>query len=256
MEQLIHSAALYCEPNHEGHVSIAWVEGAVHLLRSHGLQVREYGVGETPVCSLGAYAFRDNDPQLLAAVRSGVLRDLELYCHPRNRRDLLADWDGTASVSFSRGYVHVGLPASSGVSLASLLRQTYALARPLAPWPYGIAYPRFSSKAPDMYALGIIGGDFPYPDVSREDLDRIGCWYHERMGRRRYLKGRLRDVYSANLLSAKHVRARVGKDKTLLTAGWGEFTQLDDAMWLWTVAEDDIPEVRAALRGTKLLLCA
>jgi hypothetical protein len=51
------------------------------------------------------------------------------------------------------------------------------------------------------------------------------------------------------------VNARVGKDKTLLTAGWGEFTQIDDAMWLWTVREEELAQVRAALRRARLLIC-
>lgn len=254
MKQLIHSAALYCEPEREGHVSVEWLEGALQLLRSNGLHVREYGLGETPVYPEGSYPFRDGS-QVLAAVRTGALRYLELYCHPEKRRHLIADWDGTATVSFSHGYVHIGLPASSRVSLAALLRQTYALAVPLAPWAYGIAFSRSSSKDPGMYALGIIGGDYPYPDESQEDLDRVSCWDHELTGRRRHLKGRLRDVYPANLLSSAHVNARVGKDKTLLTSGWGEFTQLDDVMWLWTVPGEDIATVRAALIRSKLLIC-
>src|SRR5271157_4641716 len=147
MEQLIHSAALYCERDREGHVSVQWLEGALQLLRSHGLHVREYSVTETPVCSEGSYAFRENDSRLLAALRSGALRDLFLYCHPEERRDLVFDWDGTATIRLSSGYVHVGLPATSGVRLDELLQQTYALARPLGSWPYGTAYSRSSSKA-------------------------------------------------------------------------------------------------------------
>jgi hypothetical protein len=254
MKQLIHSAALYCEREREGHVSVEWLEGALQLLRSHGLHVREYGLGETPVCSEGLYPFRDGS-EVLAAVRTGVLRYLELYCHPENRQGLIADWDGVAIIAFSRGYAFVGIPATGGVSLDDLLRQTYALARPLAPWAYGIGYSRSSSKAPDMYAVGVIGGDFPYPDETQEDLDRISYWSNELMDRRRHLKGRLRDVYPANLLSTKHVNARVGNDKTLLTAGWGEFTKIDDAMWLWTVPDEDIANVRAALRRARLLIC-
>jgi hypothetical protein len=258
MEQVILSAALYCEREHAMHVSEEWLDGALRLLRSHGLQVRECCLGRTPVCREGRYALGDGS-RARAAVRTGVLRYLELYCHPSQRRHILADWDGLAYVTFSRGYVYVGLPASSGVGHGELLRQTYALARHLGPWPYGIAYSRSSSLGPCMYGIGVISGCYPALwDVSPEEEDRISCWNHELTltGRRRHLKGRLRDVYPANLLSAKHVRARLGNGKTLLTSGWGEFTRLDNRTWLWTVPEDDIPKVREALGPTKLLLCA
>ncbi|WP_143393164.1 hypothetical protein [Fimbriiglobus ruber] len=254
MDQLIYSVALYCEREREGSVSEAWLDGVLELLASHGLYVREYSVTETPVCEEGDYAFQPNDPRLLAAVRSGVLRDLFLYCHPQERRGLVFDWNGCAAITLSSGEVFMGLPATSGVRLDELLRQTYALARPFGSWPYGIAYSRSSSMAPSMYAYGFIGGA-AYMNVTRGERDRISCWRNELMERRSHLEGRLRDVYPANLLSAIHTNARVGEDRTLLNAGWGEFTEIDDKVWLWTVPEEDISEVRAVLIQANLLIC-
>lgn len=255
MEQMIQSAALYCKCEHEGYVSLEWLEGALQLLRSNGLRPREYTVTETPACPEGSYVFRNDDPRLQAAARSGVLRDLYLYCHPQKRRGLIFDWDGVATVRLSSGYVHIGIPESCGVTLSELLRQSYFLARPLASWGYGIAYLRLSSRAPGMYAIGIIGGHPPYPDVTRKDRDRISCWSREFDGRCRHLRGLFRDVYPANLLSSLHVNASVGRGKTLLTSGWGEFARLDEAMWLWTVPEGDIPTIRAALERADLIIC-
>jgi hypothetical protein len=255
MDQLIHSAALYCEREVRGHVSMAWLESVLHLFTSRGLRVREYTLPDNPICPENSYAFQDNDPQLIAAVQTGVLRELKLYCHATRKRDLFMRWDGIGTVNLSEGYVHVGVPATSELSLANLLLQTYTLARPMANWIYGIGYMRSTSKAPCMYAVGVIGGDFPYPDVRREDLDRVSCWNHELLGQRRHLNGCLRDVYPANLLSPSHIGSRVGKDKTLLTAGWGEFTQIDDNRWLWTVPDEEIANVRAALQPAGLLIC-
>ncbi len=259
MEQLTHSAALYCDPEPKGHVSLAWLDGALTLLRSHGLRVREYSLGDNPVCSAGSYAFRDNDPQLLAAIQTGSLRFLDLYCHSKKRRHLLMNWEGVATISLPKSYVHVGVLATSGLSVEELLRRSYALAKPFGPWRYGIGYARSAQKAPCMYALGIGGGArYPDPTETEEDRERIGCWYRELLfaSRRRHLHGYFRDVYPANLLSAKHVKALVGKNKKLLTAGLGELTPLDEEMWLWTVPEEEIPKARVALKRAKRLLCA
>jgi hypothetical protein len=258
MEQLIQSAALYCHEGGPGHVTREWLEGAINLLRSHGQRVREYAVADNPVCSEGTYDFRDNDPQLDAAIRSGALRSLYLYCHSHKLRGLLFSWEGAASINLAEGNAHVGLPVMGDVSLDELLRQTYLLSKPFALWQYGIGYFRSSEKAPSLYAAGILGGTrYPDPNESEEDRERIGCWYRELLfaGRRRHLRGYLRDIYPANLLSTEHVNARAGDNKTLLTAGWGTFTPLDDGIWIWTVPDEDIPEARATLLRADLLIC-
>jgi hypothetical protein len=256
MEQVINSAALYCQESAEGHVPIEWLEGALNLFDSYNVRVREYGVAENPVCPAGVYSFPATERQLRAAVQTGTLRYLELYHHTHQQRESVTDWEGLAIVNFSQGYAYLGLPTGCGARLDDLIRRTHSLVRNLSSWGYGIGYSRPGTKAPSLYAVGVLGGSsFPYPDETDEDLDRVACWDHELHGARRHLKDRLRDVYPANLLSTAHVNARVGKNKTLLTAGWGNFTQLDVAMWLWTVPDDDIATVRAELRLAGLLLC-
>jgi hypothetical protein len=255
MEQLIHSAALYGRRGSPGHVSLKWLEGTVDLLRSFGLRVREYGISANRVCAEGTYAFQDNNPELHAALHTESVRSLELYCHSRKRRDLLMDWEGAAILDFAEGDAQVAVPASRCMRLDDLLRRTYTLAKPLALWKYGIGYARSSLKAPALYAVGIAGGAGYYDTYDPEDNKRIGCWFRELLFARRHLEGYFRDVYPANLLSVEHVNAQIGKNKTLLTAGWGEFTQIDDAMWLWTVPDKDIPKARAALRRARLLIC-
>jgi hypothetical protein len=126
----------------------------------------------------------------------------------------------------------------------------------LASWRYGIGYSRSSLKAPCMYAIGIIGGAaYPDPNDAEEDLDRIACWLHELRGPRRHLNGYFRNIYPVNLLSTEHVNTQVGENKTLLTAGWGEFNQIDDGLWIWTVPDEDIPKARDALLRAMVLLC-
>src|SRR5260370_252879 len=235
MEQLIQSAALYGEADGKGHVPVEWLDGALDLLRSCGLHVREYGVVDNPVCPEGMYPFRGDDPQLASAIRTGSLRSLELYCHSRKRRNLLFDWEGVVSIDLSESDIHVGLPATCVLTLDELLRRTYALAKPLASWRYGIGYFRSSRKAPSLYAAGILGGSlYPDPGETEKDRERIGCWYRELLfaSRRRHLKGHFRDVYPANLLSAEHVQARLGGGKTLLTSGLGRLTPVDQGLWI------------------------
>jgi hypothetical protein len=256
MEQLIHSAALYCERGSSGHVSAEWLNGVLTLFNSNGLQIREYSMEDNEVCSEGSYPFRDNDPQLYAAVRTGTLQYLTVYCHSTKRRHLLMNWEAVVTMDLSEGFTHLGVPVSCGIAHEELLRQAYALAKPITSWRYGIGYSRSSLKAPCMYAVGIGGGAlYPDPDETEEDRERIGCWYREMRYHRRHLEGHFRDVYPANLLSTAHVNVRVGKNKTLLTAGWGEFAPIDEGLWLWTVPDEDIPEARAALLQAEVLLC-
>ena len=130
--------------------------------------------------------------------------------------------------------------------------------KPVTTWGYGIGYSRSALKAPCMYAVDIHGGVLhPDPNEPREERERIGCWYRELLfaSRRRHLKGYFRDVYPANLLSTAHVNAPLGESKTLLTAGWGRFTPIDEGLWIWAVADEDIPKARAALHQAGLLLC-
>jgi hypothetical protein len=258
VEQLIQSAALYCQRDTEGHLSIEWLDGVIQLLTSHALPVREYGVERNPVCRGGLYSFREENRQLYAALRTGKLRSLELYCHTQERRDLVFDWEGNANIDLGDGYVHVGLPVSSGLSADELLRQTYLLARSSAAWRYGIAYRRSSELAPSLFAVGFQGGRGVIGSgEAQEESERIGCWFRELLfpEDRRHLRGYFRDVYPANLLSAEHVNARLGRKKTLRTAGWGTFTPLDEGHWLWTLPEEDIPPARAALVQAGFLIC-
>src|SRR5579859_7119649 len=216
MDQMIHSAALYCAPDSQGYISLHWLDGALHLFESYGVQVRAYGLGENAVCSSGIHTLGKNDSQLRAAVRSGVLRFLELYSHSVKRLKDVVDWEATAIINLSKGDVQFGLPARCGILLPELIRRTYALAKPLAAWRYGIGYVRAMAKSPSFYAVGVLGGSaYPYADESQEDLDRVGAWLHEKLGRKRYLHGYLRDVYPVNLLSEEHVNARIGKKKLL-----------------------------------------
>jgi hypothetical protein len=253
---MINSAALYSEPDAPGYVSLEWLDGVRAFFRSNGLHIREYGVSATSVCGEGSYAFRDGDPQLYAAVRTGAVRYLELYCHSQPRRDLVFGWEAVAHVSLSKGDAHLGLPASLGMTHEELLRQTYALAMPLIAWRYGIAYSRSALKAPDLYAVGILGGVlYPDPEDTAEDKQRVGCWGRELLFDRRHLRGYFRDVYPANLLSAAHVDAPLGAKKTLRTVGLGKLTEIDAGLWLWTVPEEELPKARSALQQAGLLLC-
>ncbi len=256
MQQLIDSAALYCEPDVPGHVSMAWLEGVFDFFRLHGLRVREYGISGTSVCAEGSYEYRDQDLRLHAAVRTDTVRYLELYCHSQQRGDLVFDWEAAASVSLSKGDAHLGLPASIGVNHDDLLQQTYALAMSLTAWRYGIAYRLPTLRAPSFYAVGICSLPLSIdPDFSEEDEERVGCWQDELLFYRRHLNGFFRDVYPANLLSAAHVNAPLGDKDTLLTAGLGKLTLLEDGLWLWTVSEEDLPKARSALHRAGLLLC-
>jgi hypothetical protein len=256
MEQVIHSAALYCERDISARVSLRWFDNAMSLLTSYGQRIREYSVADNPVLPAGSYPFQENDPQLTQALRSGALSCLYLYCHTKKRRHLLFDWEAVAILNLSEGYAHFGLPATCGMNLHDLLARAHALANLSAPWRYGIAYSRSALRAPSLYAVGILGGAaYPDPNESDEERDRVACWDQELHCRCRHLRGHFRDVYPVNLLSTEHVNTLIGETKTLLTAGWGRFTQIDDGIWIWTVPDEDIPKARAALLRANVLLC-
>jgi hypothetical protein len=146
-----------------------------------------------------------------------------------------------------------------GIKLDELLRRAHAVAKGIAPWRYGIAYLRSSLLAPCMYAIGIGGGvHSALSKESEEDRERNGAWFRELLDSDegcRHLTGHFRDVYPANLLSTAHVNARVGRSRTLLTAGWGTFTPIDEGLWIWTVPEKDIPKARTALIRAELMIC-
>jgi hypothetical protein len=255
MGQLIQSATLYCAEGVEGHVSAEWLDATVNLLKSHRLCIREYVIPDNPVCKGGTHAFRESDPQLYAAVKTEKLRSVELYCHPRKQHNLLWEWNGAAILSLTHSNAYLGLPASCRTPLDELLRQLYSLAKPITSWPYGIGYFRSSELAPSLYAVGVGGGPGqPDPTDTNRDRLRRGLWLNELICQFRHLHGHFRDIYPANLLSAEHVNARLGK-KTLLTAGWGTFTPLDEGHWLWTVPEEDIRPAREALVQAGLLIC-
>jgi hypothetical protein len=204
----------------------------------------------------GPKIFENNDPSLFNAAKHGSLRTVDVLCHSRKKKGLLMNWEGAATMNLLEGYAHLGLPAHYGVSLGELLRRTFTMAKSIAPWGYGIGYSRSSLKAPCMYAVGVGGGSLEsHLNETEEERERIGCWYREMRYHRHHLEGHLRDVYPANLLSNEHVNARVGQNKTLLTAGWGEFATIDDGLWIWTVPDEVIPKARDALVRAKVLLC-
>jgi hypothetical protein len=253
---MVNSAAVYCERDAPGHVSIELVEGMISLFKRNGLSVREYGLPDNPVCAEGAYAFRDKEPQLYAAVRTGTLCDLDLYCHSEQRHDLLFDWEGAANINLLIGYIHIRLPATAGIRQDELLRQTYTLVKSLTSWRYGIAYSRSSRNAPSLYAAGVYRGHLSVNLVETdEDEELVSCWCRELVFQRRHLKGYFRDVYPANLLSTAHVNAQLSGKETLLTAGLGKLTPIDDGLWLWTVSDEELPRARSALQQVGLLLC-
>ncbi len=141
------------------------------------------------------------------------------------------------------------------------MRVLYAASRSIGGWVYGTGYLHPLDRGPGWYALGMVGPTIgpilPHSERLEDSLPykkRVGQWFREMAGPKRYLSGWFRDVYPANALSERHVNAVVN-EKPLLHSGIGTFSQLGDGMWLWEVPEADIPTARELLRAAGLLIC-
>jgi len=56
-----------------------------------------------------------------------------------------------------------------------------------------------------------------------------------------------------NLLSRRHVNAIVEQKTGLPFVG--KLVLLDEGLWIWTIADEDIPKAEQTLRQANLLLC-
>jgi hypothetical protein len=122
---------------------------------------------------------------------------------------------------------------------------------------YGFAYKMLLEECPDSYASGRHRTTFSEVremirhrrnwDKRQKTPDEL--WEEELYGQRRHLSGLFRGAYPASILSEAHVRAA-----DLASHPIGELSQLDSALWLWELADSEIPTAQAMLEEKKLLV--
>jgi hypothetical protein len=121
---------------------------------------------------------------------------------------------------------------------------------------YGIGYNREYKIGPTFYVRG--AGYIGAPDVKMpisgpelEEEVRHGHWGRLGIQKHVYREGVIRDVYPWNFLTTPHLEARVGNcslhDWIQQDAQRGHLKLLNQGVWLWEVAESNIPIIRPDL---------
>src|SRR5262249_10956170 len=107
MSQLIESAAIYCPTESPGAISVEWLRGIIDFFSALGLPVRAYHASGHLDCPPQVVLDNDSENRLLQLVQTGELRSVEMHCHSRKQRELIFDWEATATIDLEEGYTHV-----------------------------------------------------------------------------------------------------------------------------------------------------
>jgi hypothetical protein len=259
MDEYTVAAALYSEKAPTARVSVQWLESMESCL-SGQVPIKEcdfYGAG---CIRLGFGSFKDLRGQLWSAVAAGSVIVVEMHAHHEKDRGLALMADASASIDLDEGNAFLGLPESSSMTEAEVLKYLYSASKGITKWRYGVGFTHATLRAPGLYAIGMAGGSSRDDGVTRfEDSEKfltgVARWGTERRGERRYLHGFFRDIYYANLLSEEHLQARLRDNTPLYMSGLGSFEQLDPGVWLWELPTEQLAGARAALREVGLMIC-
>jgi hypothetical protein len=166
---------------------------------------------------------------------------------------LTADWSAERPYAIVAAQGHIVPFESEG--FRRLAEELVRLLRP----GYGAGYHMPHRLAPDLYALGVRKKE--PGEVLRgeayEESRNIARWLNIGMKQTVWQSGILRDVYPWNFLTAPQLEAKVGR-RSLRSwirqeAQRGSLTDVTDAVVLWEVPEESIPQVRSQLKAAHLL---
>jgi hypothetical protein len=115
-------------------------------------------------------------------------------------------------------------------------------------WDFGFGFRAPATSKPDFYILGIDDGE-----RSPAEYKALCTWYASSPEQR---VSKLRDVHPYNILNATQLAQPIGGDTLLqLARRHGSLTPLaQDGLFLWHVAESDVPHIRSQLAGSEALL--
>jgi hypothetical protein len=141
---------------------------------------------------------------------------------------------------------------------AILLKRACEMSKGLFDVRYGFAYTMPLDDRPSGYASG--SRPFRLADFRRlmqyragggePPLDADDLWHDELGDKCRHLTGMFRAAYPANVLCDAHVQAA-----DLASARLGQLSRLDDTLWLWELAPEEIVPANAWLESKRVLVC-
>jgi hypothetical protein len=263
------SAALFLARQREGFVPLAWFERAVDYLKELGVEpilfTAHGGDFLFDDCHLLAdegelHIFEEvivaRQGQLVASLKRQEIDSLGLDS-PRRGAKTRADWRADARASLIGDDIYLGAAEELVADAAALLKRACEMSKGLFDVRYGFAYKMPLDDGPGGYASG--SRPFRLADFRRWMKDRAAgieapknaddLWNDELNGQRRHLTGLFRAAFPANVLSDVHVEAA-----DLANARLGKLSPLDDALWLWQLAPDEIAPANAWLESKGLLV--
>jgi hypothetical protein len=265
------SVALYFAPAVGQPIGLDWYERARVVFKEHHLSPVLFtaGGGQFELDDCYVLAERGGDlvmwdellparqAELLGELRNGTIESVGLDV-PRAGASTRSEWRANVAASAISNKCFVGIDEDLVSDLTALTRRAVEISSGLFDLRYGIAYKMPLAKNPASYASGT-GKSYSLADFREElRLRRQGMqkpktaddlWADELNGLRRHLAGLFRGAYPVNVLSEAHVR---GAD--LLAHPIGKLSQLDASLWLWELAESEIPTAQAMLESKKLLV--
>jgi hypothetical protein len=262
------SAALFLADKREGFIPLTWFERAVDFLKELGVEPILFTAhggdflfddchlladeGELPIFEEVIVA---RQGKLVASLKRQEIDSLGLDS-PQQGAKTRSEWRADVSASIGED-VYLGADEELVASVTELLRRACEMARGLFEVRYGFAYKMPLDDEPACYASGLRRSglaDFrrlmQYRAAGVEPpKDADDLWNDELNGQRRHLTGLFRAAYPANVLSDAHVQ---GAD--LANARLGQLARLDDALWLWELAPEEIVPANAWLESKGLLV--
>jgi hypothetical protein len=269
-EQISTSVALYFAPDRMRSVPMRWFEWVRELFRFYNLSPilfsadgQGFETGECYVLAIAGMDIIDNAGQrlvarqedLISSIRNGHIVSLELDS-PRSLSGGRSDWRAMTDVVLPDGNLFVGLDDCFADDPCRLLQVVFSVAAPLFDVRYGIAYKSRLSEKPDSYAIGAtslkfseLRGRIEARHSGRHVKSPDQLWQDELNGNRRHLVGLFRGAYRANVLSKAHVQ-----NADLLSHRIGALSPLSGGLWLWELADDELPIAQAMLESKRLFV--
>jgi hypothetical protein len=185
---------------------------------------------------------------------------LDLFALMENARILANDYCVTAGCSEKYSFMYLVARSSIGpLSRSAMLPLAKQMAACGSP-EYGIGYTRDHRLGPSTYAIGIsqgLGeGVYHEGTPQREEGLRISFWMRA-MNDSLWRQGVLRDVYPWNFLNTTQLDMSVDG---ISLGQWiqkdshrGKLEVLNDGLFLWEIANVDLPSVRQVLQGAEII---